>query len=61
MEIKVTDINLEKFLEKFTFVGDPNPGEKYCLPLETFLDLAAKLKLSVDLQGIKTILTIGKR
>jgi len=50
MEIKAGDITLDKFLKKFTFVGDPDPN-KTKLEMPVFLQIASILKLELTIQN----------
>lgn len=46
MALTPQDINLQNFLDKFTFELDPNPGTKIKLDWNTFLMVASTLKLA---------------
>jgi len=52
MKLEPKDINLKKFLEKFTYQGDPDPDGKIELPLSVFLDVASNLKIDFTLQRL---------
>ena len=52
MGLKIEDISLKMFLSKFTF---PNSGEtgKIELCMETFLQIASLLRISLDLYQLR--------
>jgi len=52
MTIKARDINLDTFLDKFTYTGAPNPNNKIVLDIINFLDFAIKLKISAGLERV---------
>lgn len=53
MAITSQDITLDKFLEKFTCT---NEQDKVNLPVESFLQIASLLKISLDLGRLKRAL-----
>lgn len=52
MVINPEDINLKVFLQKFTFIGDPDPGTKIQIDLALFLQIASLLKISLNLEKL---------
>ena len=60
MAITIDDIQLFKFLKKFTYQGDPNPGTKIPLPVTDFIHLAALLKLCHNVRRLKNKITLSK-
>jgi len=49
MTLEANDINLDKFLEKFTFTNEQG---KIQIPVETWIKVASLLKIDVDLQRL---------
>lgn len=50
MAVESQEINLKNFLEKFTYIEDPEPGSKFKLPMINFLQIASLLKIAVNLE-----------
>lgn len=53
MALTADDINLDNFLKKFTFTGDPSPGSKTPIALIDFLKIASNLKLDYALERLR--------
>jgi len=53
MPLKITDVNLKYFLEKFTWLGDPLKEARLEMDLELFVQIAAILKLSGGLEHLR--------
>lgn len=56
VNLEPQDINLEKFLKRFTFQGDPDAGTKQELPMIDFLNIASKLKVDLSIQNLQRAL-----
>ena len=50
MAITPADVNLQKFLDLFTFTSDATPGQKIVLADAQFLNVASLLKLDFTIQ-----------
>ena len=53
MAITANDVNLDKFLNNFTYTGDPNAGGKTQIALIDFLKIAAELKLCDNIERLR--------
>lgn len=53
MAITSEDITLDRFLNKFTYTGDPTPEGKVQIALDVFLNTCAILKLAAVIEVLR--------